>query len=156
MLKTQNEIARDERITTYLMPTEIKKTWGVVQNSERLLKEPRFLQINIPEPDVFTLENGNSGENAAILLDFGRELQGGIRLLISEAFAEEGAPELLLRFGESCAEALTPLCENNATNDHALRDFSIFPSSMSDQTFGETGFRFVYLELKTKNAKITF
>ncbi len=155
MLKILNEIARDERITTYLMPTKIKKTWGRVQNTERLMKKPQFLQINIPESDVCTLENGNSGENAAILLDFGRELQGGVRILSSINYPVGSYPRIVVRFGESCIEALTPVGENNVINDHSIHDFEVPVSPMSDQSFGQTGFRFVYIELLDKNAKIT-
>lgn len=155
MLNFPNEIAKDGRITTYLLPTDIKKTWGNVGNTERLLKQPRFMQINIPENDVCSLENGDSGENAAILLDFGRELQGGVRILSSINHPAETYPKILIRFGESCIEALTPVGTNNVKNDHTIHDYEVPVSPMSDQTFGQTGFRFVYIELLDKNAKIT-
>ncbi len=156
MLNLPNKIARDERITTYLMPMKIIKIYGKTENSERLLKEPKFLQINIPEPDTFFLDNRESSENAAVLIDFGRELQGGIRLLISRAESDVGYPELLIRFGESCAEALSPLRIQNTTNDHSIRDFKVPATAMSDQTFGQTGFRYVYIELATPNALVSF
>lgn len=44
-------------------------------------------------------------------------------------------------------EACSAIGEKNATNHHAPRDFEIQTSNMSDLEFGQTGFRFVRLEL---------
>ena len=60
-----------------------------------------------------------------------------------------------LRFGESISEAVTPLGIKGACNDHAVRDFTVPVPLMSDQCWGETGFRFVYIELQEPNAALS-
>ena len=79
-----------------------------------------------------------------LLLDFGRELHGSLQLG-SGAKTDEGA-RLHVRFGESVAEALAPLGERGACNDHAIRDDVIALPKMGRREIGETGFRFVRLE----------
>ena len=63
-------------------------------------------------------------------------------------------PAVRLRFGESASEAMTPLGTKNAGNDHAVRDFVIPVPAMSDQEWGQTGFRFVYIELQEPDAEL--
>lgn len=107
------------------------------QGAQRLLK-PHVMQIGLSEPDLFPL---NGGEH--VLLDFGRELAGGARIL---AYAAEGNKRLRLRFGESVSECCAEIGESNATNDHSLRDFTVEIQNWSDMTFGSTGFRFLRLD----------
>ena len=79
-----------------------------------------------------------------ILLDFGKELNGGIVVTIQAASPEN--TKLRIVFGESVTEALSDLGENNSGNDHSLRDMTVDAVAMSTQRFGDTGFRFVKLE----------
>ena len=69
----------DQRKRRYILPKEIVKTGGNVKNPQGLLRE-KTLQIGLNETDVTTLSN-DGGEKAFVVLDFGRELHGGIRLL---------------------------------------------------------------------------
>ena len=147
------EIAADERQRSYLLPTRIVRTFGHAENADSLLSE-HPLQIHLNEENTLLLDNRGSGEKAGVLLDFGRELHGGVRLL---GFRPEGAgyPLVRLRFGESISEAVTPLGVKGACNDHAVRDFTVPVPLMSDQCWGETGFRFVYIELQEPNAALS-
>ncbi len=79
-----------------------------------------------------------------VLLDFGRELHGGIAYAV-QALSD---PDTRLRivFGESAMEALSTIGQKNATNDHAVRDMTIALMPYSTQQIGGTGFRFVKLE----------
>ena len=117
------EIAADERQRSYLLPTRIVRTFGRAENADSLLSE-HPLQIHLNEENTLLLDNRGSGEKAGVLLDFGRELHGGVRLL---GFRPEGAeyPLVRLRFGESISEAVTPLGVKGACNDHAVRDFTV-------------------------------
>ena len=65
----------DRRLRQTLFPVRVVKTFGNVLNHEALLKE-KPLQIGLNEPDCTVFENGETGENAAVLLDFGREING--------------------------------------------------------------------------------
>ena len=57
-----------------------------------------------------------------------------------------------LRFGESVAEAMSEIGEKGATNDHALRDLTVDVPTCGTLTVGDTGFRFLRLDLLTSGA----
>ncbi|MBR2354126.1 MAG: alpha-L-rhamnosidase [Clostridia bacterium] len=81
--------------------------------------------------------------NDFIILDFGAELCGGIRIL---AYRAENIP-VRIRFGESMSECCSELGgPQNSTNDHSLRDFTVYLQNYSDMSFGQSGFRFVRLD----------
>lgn len=122
---------------SYITPTKIVLTDGNVKNAESLLKT-KTAQIGLGENDL-TVVSGN----ARVVLDFGREICGGVRILTH--YINGGKP-VRIRFGESVSEAITPLGVKNATNDHSPRDFLVEIPQLSDLTFGQTGFRFVSLE----------
>lgn len=122
---------------SYITPTKIVLTDGNVKNAESLLKT-KTAQIGLGENDL-TIVSGN----ARVVLDFGREICGGVRILTHYI---NGGRSVRIRFGESVSEAITPLGVKNATNDHSPRDFLVEIPQLSDLTFGQTGFRFVCLE----------
>lgn len=144
---------RDERVRRYLFPRRILKTFGQVTEAEALLRE-KPLQIGLNESDLTRLSNGPEGtEKAGILLDFGCELHGGLRLL--NAMTDGGPARVRLRFGESVCEAMSEIGEKNATNDHAVRDMEVLVPALSDQEWGQTGFRFVFIQLLTPRATLS-
>ena len=101
-----------------------------------LKKQP--LQIGLAEGNTTTFAPGES-----VILDFGEELSGGIRIL---TYFGKNVP-VRIRFGESLTETCADLGgEQNATNDHSLRDLTVHLQDYSDMTFGQTGFRFVRLD----------
>lgn len=132
-------------MTEYLRPAKIIKCENV-QNIENLLQK-QDLQISINEDPATVFEKGGY-----VILDFGKELCGGIRILT--CFAGDPRPpfftntsKVRVRFGESLTECCSDLGgEKNATNDHALRDFESYLPSLSDITLGDSGFRFVRLD----------
>lgn len=116
-----------------------------VKNPVGLLKK-KTLQIGIRESDITGFK-----EKSYIILDFGREMSGGIRILTFHAF---GNAKIRLRFGESLSEVYAELGEKNATNDHSLRDFYVQLVNYSDMTFGQTGFRFLRIDCPDEDMKI--
>lgn len=84
------------------------------------------------------------GAGSFVILDFGKELCGGIRILTRDA---KGMVKWRITFGESLTECCAKIGEKNATNDHSPRDIEAMTGMMSDLTFGQTGFRFVRIEL---------
>ena len=121
---------------TFLLPQKIKLSAGVV--NEAALFEKKELQIGLAEQNLVRVSTG-----AQLVLDFGKELCGGIRILSSAA---KDVP-VRIRFGESLSECCAELGgEKNATNDHSLRDFTVALQDFSDMRFGQTGFRFVRLD----------
>jgi len=87
-------------------------------------------------------------KGAYVVLDYGKELCGGVRIITSRI---SGITKFRITFGESLSECYSSIGEKNATNDHASRDFEVDIPNMSDQTFGQTGFRFVRIELLTES-----
>ena len=134
----------------YLLPTRIVDSRGLECPGELLYDKPAAISWRTDNCARLT------GKGAYVLLDFGRELCGGVRMAAREVQAPEtqalsvnqGAM-FRLTFGESVGEACAPLGEKNAQNAHAARDFSVTVPSMSVQEFGQTGFRFLRAELLT-------
>lgn len=143
-------LGEDTRKRKFLLPLSVKAVDGTVRNAEKLLCA-KPLQIGLSEPDVTELENGDGGERAAILLDYGREIHGGVRIL---AAINKGVknPFVKITFGESVSEVLSEVGEKGACNDHAARQFTVPVPMLSDQEWGQTGFRYVKLELQDDNA----
>ena len=113
------------------------------EGEENLLRR-QTLQIGLSETVTTVFDKGDY-----VILDFGVELCGGIRILT----AGFDSAQVRIRFGESLTECCAELGgRQNATNDHALRDMTVTLSFLSDMTFGNTGFRFVRLDFLGKAA----
>ena len=150
----------EERVKKYLMPQRVVLTNGSVKGAANLLKS-KDLQIDLNEPVFTVLKNGpKPRKRAGVLLDFGFEFHGGLRLLTAwvkgeAASAGNTLPDALVRlsFGESVSEALSQLGDRGACNDHSPRSMTVDVVTLSDLEFGQTGYRFVYIELLTPNTQ---
>ena len=110
----------------------------LAEDPQNLLKK-KPLQIGLSEKDITKIANGGY-----VILDYGKEMRGGIRIL--NFTSNQGG--VRIRFGESLTECCAEIGgEKNATNDHALRDMQAELPNYSDMPFGETGFRFVRLDV---------
>lgn len=125
----------------YLLKIVLKSE--AVENADSLL-EKKGLQIGLSEPETAEIK-----DTGYLILDFGREQSGGIRILTHSV---SGDKRVRLRFGESLLETCAELGEKNATNDHSNRDFVVELQNYSDMTFGNTGFRFVRLDFFGENS----
>ena len=128
-------LAPDPRVRVPVLPTRILMQEGPIENAGVLLTNAMG-QALVSPGEVCTLRQG-----ASLLLDFGRELHGGLRLTTSQL--EPLAPaKLRLRFGESASEAMaTP------NNEHAVHDMEIDLPPMGAAEFGLTGFRFARIDV---------
>ncbi|MBE6597643.1 MAG: alpha-L-rhamnosidase [Ruminococcaceae bacterium] len=144
----------DPRKRRYLLPKEIKRVFGEVENSDSLLSD-RPCQISFSQNGEIIMKNSKGGENAAILLDFGAELAGSLRLIVHSVRSEGKRADLRIRLGESVSEAITPIGEKNTTNDHANRDYLMNVGFYSANETPESGFRFAYIELLGENVTLT-
>ena len=133
----------DSAIRTFVRPECI--VWETNACNTSLLLSPRYGQV--PEG----LFPGGVGcclcatdvERSAVLLDFGRELHGGVQ--IGNGAAGKGA-KVRVRFGESVGEAMADLGEKGAQNDHAIRDEVVELPWLGNREIGNTGFRFVRID----------
>ena len=116
--------------------------------ASNLVGNPEEL-LNVKEPCVaFSCNHcAHFNKGSWVLLDFGKELCGSVRIITRDISNLGGCDNLRITFGESASEACSVIGEKNATNDHSPRDFTALVSPMSDLTFGLTGFRFVRIEM---------
>ncbi len=126
----------DPRARRAVLPTRILWQGGDIHNAEILLRND-WGQALVQAAPCCTLR----GPDAGILLDFGRELNGGLQL-VTGPVKDRRMARMRLRFGESALEAM-----HEPDNDHALHDFQITLPTMGAQEYGLTGFRFARLDL---------
>ena len=136
----------EKRKIRYLLPKKISCLEGDISNASVLLEQKND-QITINEPNVCSIKG-----KGFIVLDFGKELCGGIRILTHWYKSEQELNKVRIRFGESLSETFANIGEKNATNNHSLRDFETYLPALSDQSFGDTGFRFVRIDFLDENA----
>lgn len=127
---------------TYHLPVRILASTQAENTQELFVKKP--LSVSFRTDNCTRL----SGKGACVLLDFGKELAGGVRIVTRSANKPQGGKGTNARitFGESVSEACSNPGEKGSCNDHSPRDMIVHISSMSDLTFGQTGFRFVRIE----------
>jgi hypothetical protein len=117
-----------------------------VQNAGSLL-EAHAGQAVLREPRPPCILTAGSNMSAAVLLDFGRELQGYVELITPMTKDQAHLRHVRIRFGESVAEAMAePGGTSNAGNDHALRDQTVALPWLGKKMVGPSGFRFVRLD----------
>lgn len=125
-----------------------------VANPDRLLSAFSG-QLSVSD-DLYARFMSSGSHQASILLDFGKEIYGGIN--IASAIRDSKAPvRLRIRFGESVTEAMSdvdmPHNPDNPTNEHSLRDFTVLAPWLGSFQCGNSGFRFVRIDLLDKDVQ---
>jgi len=111
-------------------------------------------QVALDSSNPCVLDN-HSGP-AGLLLDFGVELHGGVQLM-AWGTKNNQPVRLRVRFGESVSEAMSELGEGRtACNDHAIRDQTCLVPWLGTNEIGNTGFRFVRIDLMDDESRIEF
>ncbi len=137
----------DPRVRRYVWPCRI--VWhsegGTVENARALLTR-RTGQVTLDASNPCVLHGKT--EKGGVLLDFGVELHGGVQIIVWHT--KDNKPvRLRVRFGESVSEAMAEFGgEKNTTNDHAIRDQSILVPWLGTAEVGNTGFRFVRIDVE--------
>lgn len=143
-----------DMVREYISPLRI--LWVSDENvslPENLLKHFDG-QVSTNEKDCCVL-SGMNGKQGAILLDFGKELQGGIQIIA--AMREVNKPaKIRIRLGESVTEAMSDVDTTTATNEHAMRDFELEVPWLGSIEVGNSGFRFVRIDLLEKDVEVPF
>ncbi len=85
------------------------------------------------------------GEIPGILLDFGMELYGGVRITVGKT-TDNRPMNVRVRFGESFTEAMSI-----PHQDHAVHDQVVPLAFLGSTEIGNTGFRFVRIDLIDEN-----
>lgn len=125
-----------------IKPVKIITSVGI-DNVEVLLRNGiyrgKYPQIGISEDKCMKVHK-DGGE---IILDYGKELCGGIYLLIALIHNDVRTMKIRIRFGESLGEVNSSIGEKNASNHHSPRDFETILVGGATVKLGDTGFRFV-------------
>jgi hypothetical protein len=145
---------KDELTRVFISPVRvvwISDTSGEwIKNSDILLK-PGNSQSDMSRITVFCSITNNDTDTSSILLDYGKELHGGLQLVMGGSSRRE--PSLVrIRFGESVGEANSDTYNSDwlmgfSTDDHAKRDIIMEIPRTGLIEIGNTGFRFVRIDL---------
>ena len=147
----------EQLVRRYLPPTRI--VWQS-DNAQDFILNPQVLlkkghgQADLSGKDLCILKS-DTKLKPGILLDYGKELHGGLQLITDQS--RGGKPiRIHVRFGESAAEAMSDVADTakHATNDHAMRDFIISVPWLGKLEIGNTGFRFVRIDLVDDNVEL--
>ena len=109
-------------------------------------------QADLSNGNVVRIKTSES-DHPALLLDLGRELQGGLQIVTG--FSSEKEITVRIRLGESVSEAMSEVGEESgATNDHAMRDYTIKLPWLGNLEIGNSGFRFVRIDVLDDNVEL--
>lgn len=142
------QLQRDQRTRVYLPPTRIvwkEEGRGASIQGEANLLRPGNGQTDLANTSICVMKSSVNG-HPSLLLDFGKELQGGLQLITGMPGSQEPV-NIRIRFGESVSEAMSTTGIRGATNDHAMRDFTLSLPWLGVAEVGNTGFRFVRIDL---------
>ncbi|MCD8166284.1 MAG: alpha-L-rhamnosidase [Bacteroides sp.] len=151
---------KDELTRLYISPQRV--VWkhdptGKLVSGEELLLKPGNSQSEMGRKDVCTLMSTGS-DTASVLLDYGKEIHGGLQLVLGGSSRRE--PSLVrIRFGESVGECNSQTLNSEwkvgySTDDHAKRDIVMEIPRDGSIEIGNTGFRFVRIDLLQPNTTI--
>lgn len=146
---TDSARMRPDPITqVYLVPQRIVATHRATQ-SEALLRLTNG-QTELGRTGMCEMSTV-AADTASLVLDYGRELHGGLRLVMGSSTKPE--PSLVrIRFGESVQECMSTTSNSKprvgySTDDHAKRDIIMEIPRDGQIEIGNTGFRFVRIDL---------
>ena len=145
---------RDSRVREYITPKKIvwKQEGTHIKDEHYLLAEGNG-QSDLSNSRICVMKSTDA-QFPALLLDFGKEIQGGIQIVTGMPSSHESV-QVRVRFGESVSEAMCDIDgKNGATNDHAMRDFKISLPWLGVAEVGNSGFRFVRIDLIDPSAEL--
>ncbi len=156
----KGKVQKDELTRVYISPQQIIWKYDgsgqLVRNEEVLLKQGIGQAVMGKEGTCEMTSTDN--ETASLLLDYGKELHGGLQLILGSSTRRE--PSLVrIRFGESVGECNSQTNNSDwkvgySTDDHAKRDVIMEVPRDGLIELGNTGFRFVRIDLLQKNTTI--
>ncbi|MHC8947374.1 alpha-L-rhamnosidase-related protein [Sphingobacterium hungaricum] len=135
----------------YIYPTRIVWSEGDVLQAQNLLNEGDG-QANLTNTHSVILKNTGKA-TSSILVDFGKELNGSVEI-VTGMWAGNAARNIRIRMGESVSEAMSDIGEKGATNDHAMRDFTMKLPWLGKNQTGESGFRFARIDFLDADAEL--
>ncbi len=150
----EGKTQKDELTRTFISPQRI--VWKFAGKNNNLVKDEQFLlnqgnsQSEMGKRNMCTVTS-TLDDTAGIILDYGRELHGGLQLVMGSSTWRQ--PSLVrIRFGESVGEVNSTTNNSEwkvgySTDDHAKRDIIMEIPRDGSIEIGNTGFRFVRIDL---------
>lgn len=145
---------KDELTRVFISPVKVMwtsdNTGELIKNSDVLLEQGNS-QSDMSRTTRFCSIKSTENDTSSILLDYGKELHGGLQLVMGGSSRRE--PSLVrIRFGESVGEANSDTYNSDwlmgfSTDDHAKRDIIMEIPRTGLIEIGNTGFRFVRIDL---------
>lgn len=139
--KFKSKMENDPFVRKIIEPVRIVQETPNSHNESELLLSPNCRQANVCVPKTFKF-------GGSILLDFGFELYGSIKI-ISGINTPNREAKLKIRFGESASEAL-----QDGEYGHTIQNCIMKLPSSGTLESGLCGFRFVYIELLDKDIQV--
>lgn len=145
---------KDARTREYITPVRVVWTnsTDLISNPDALLQEGNgqadFMQR------TFCDMKSTRKVHPAIILDFGKELHGGLQIVTG--MGSDHNIRVRVRFGESVSETMSEIDgKNGAKNDHAIRDQEVLLPWFGVKEIGNSGFRFVRIDLISDNKELS-
>jgi alpha-L-rhamnosidase len=142
-------------LRNYISPTRI--VWQSDTLGEYILNAQKLLEAGNGQADLvgsnLCFVKGGDNVNTAILLDFGKEIHGGIQI-VTGMHAENSPIRVKITLGESVSEALSVVEVSSATNDHAIREYELLLPWLGTIEIGNSGFRFAKIELLDQSREL--
>ena len=141
---------QDDRTRTYLPPTALVWQSDSGVSGAQVLLASRLPQAVFSREPCCVLESGSG-----LVLDFGRELHGGVALTVNLVHWLDGRKtgpgpvQVRLRLGESVVEVM-----RSPNSDHAVHDLAVPVSFLGCHEYGNTGFRFVRIDLVEPSCRL--
>jgi hypothetical protein len=136
----------DPRTRRYIAPTRI------IWQSEGVDASPLLISVD-PQTSLWrtpACKIEHKDQPVGFLLDFGRELHGGLALIVRSVQGSGKTARLRVRFGESVSEAM-----GEPVNDHGMHDLFCQITWGGSVEVGPTGFRFARLDLLDPGSSVT-
>jgi len=149
---------KDELTRTYISPQRIvwKSNDKLIRN-ENVLLEQGNSQAEMGRRNTCLMRR-TASLTPSIILDYGKELHGGLQLVLGGS--SRRLPSLVrIRFGESVGEVNSEISPSGwmvgySTDDHAKRDIVMEIPREGLIEIGNTGFRFVRIDLLQEKTDI--
>ncbi len=145
---------KDDRVREYITPVRVVWTSSTesVSNPEALLQEGNG-QADFMERTFCDMKSTRK-VHPAIILDFGKELHGGLQIVTGMGSSKD--VRVRVRFGESVSETMSDVDgKKGAKNDHAIRDQEVLLPWFGVKEIGNSGFRFVRIDLVSDNMELS-
>lgn len=137
---------------TALAPVRIvwmSDTLGETIRNAEVLLEPFSGQVSVNDAGNCAILKTVPGRRASVLLDFGREIYGGLKIFTGMPDGKN-AKRIHVCLGESVTEAMSDVnsdtLHKNPTNEHSLRDFTVSAPWLGSVECGKSGFRFARID----------